>query len=61
MKDKNFKKEVFDRKVKQHIEAGYTQELAEWKVLGDYNRLFSKCFGRKPNKIKTDINGNFIK
>lgn len=38
----NFKKEVFEKKVEQHIKCGYTKELAEWKVLGDFNGLFLK-------------------
>ncbi len=56
----NFKKEVFEKKVQQHIKCGYTKELAEWKVLGDFNRLFFKAFGTKPNKRQTDIEGYYI-
>ena len=56
----NFKKEVFEKKVQQHIKCGYTRELAEWKVLGDFNRLFFKAFGTKPNKRQTDIEGYYI-
>ena len=56
-KDKNFKKEVFDKKVANHIKCGYTKELAEWKVLGDYNGRFNESIGGKPRKNKTDVNG----
>jgi hypothetical protein len=56
----NFKMETFKKKVKQHIECGYTKELAEWKVLGDFNRLFFKAFGTKPNKRQTDAEGYYI-
>lgn len=59
-KNSNFKKEIFEKKVAQHIKCGYTKELAEWKVLGDFNRLFLKAFGTKPNKRKTDIEGYYI-
>jgi hypothetical protein len=34
--------------------------LAEWKVLGDFNRLFFKAFGTKPNKRQTDVEGYYI-
>ena len=60
VKDPNFKPEVFEKKVQQHIQCGYTKELAEWKVLGDYNRLFFKGFGTKPNKRKTNAQGYYI-
>lgn len=53
----NFKKEVFLKKVQSHIECGYTKELAEFKVLGDFNRLFFKGF---ENKRKTNKEGYFI-
>ncbi len=56
----NFKKDVFEKKVQQHIKCGYTRELAEWKVLGDFNNLFFKSFGNKPNKRQTDIEGYYI-
>ena len=56
----NFKKDVFEKKVQQHIKCGYTRELAEWKVLGDFNNLFFKAFGNKPNKRQTDIEGYYI-
>lgn len=56
----NFKVEVFKKKVEQHIRCGYTKELAEWKVLGDFNRLFFKAFGIKPNKKQTDSEGYYI-
>lgn len=59
-KDPNFKPEVFEKKVQQHIKCGYTRELAIWKVLGDYNRLFFKFCGIKPNRKKTDENGYYI-
>ena len=59
-KNPNFKKEVFEKKVAQHIKCGYTRELAEWKVLGDFNRLFFKAFGTKPNKRQTDAEGYYI-
>jgi len=32
----------------------------EWKVLGDFNRLFFKAFGTKPNKKQTDAEGYYI-
>ena len=41
-KNPNFKKKVFEKKIAQHIKCGYTRELAEWKVLGDFNKLFFK-------------------
>lgn len=56
----NFKVEVFKKKVEQHIKCGYTKELAEWKVLGDFNRLFFKAFGTKPNKRQTDAEGYYL-
>jgi phosphatidate phosphatase APP1 len=56
----NFKMETFKKKVEQHIKCGYTKELAEWKVLGDFNRLFLKAFGTKPNKKQTDAEGYYI-
>lgn len=56
----NFKKSVFEKKVQQHIKCGYSRELAEWKVLGDFNNLFFKSFGNKPNKRKTDVEGYYI-
>lgn len=56
----NFKMETFKKKVEQHIKCGYTKELAEWKVLGDFNRLFFKAFGTKPNKKQTDAEGYYI-
>jgi hypothetical protein len=59
-KNPNFKKEVFEKKVQQHIKCGYTKELAEWKVLGDFNRLFFKAFGTRPNKRQIDIEGYYI-
>jgi len=59
-KNPNFKKEVFEKKIAQHIKCGYSKELAEWKVLGDFNRTFFKAFGTKPNKKQTDIEGNYI-
>jgi hypothetical protein len=52
--------ETFKKKVEQHIKCGYTKELAEWKVLGDFNRLFLKAFGTKPNKKQTDAEGYYI-
>lgn len=59
-KNPNFKKEVFEKKVAQHIKCGYTRELAEWKVLGDFNRLFFKFMGVKPNNRQTDAEGYYI-
>ena len=59
-KNPNFKKEIFEKKVAQHIKCGYTRELAEWKVLGDFNRLFFKFMGVKPNKRQTDAEGYYI-
>lgn len=59
-KNPNFKKEVFDKKVQSHIEGGYSLELAEWKVLGDFNRQFFSFIGSKPNKRQTDKEGNYI-
>lgn len=56
----NFKVEIFKKKVEQHIKCGYTKELAEWKVLGDFNRLFFKAFGTKPNKRQTVAEGYYI-
>ena len=56
----NFKMETFKKKVEQHIKCGYTKELAEWKVLGDFNRLFFKAFGTKPNKRQTDSQGYYL-
>lgn len=56
----NFKIKIFKKKVDQHIGCGYTKELAEWKVLADFNRLFFKAFGTKPNKRQTDAEGYYI-
>jgi phosphatidate phosphatase APP1 len=56
----NFKMETFKKKVELHIKCGYSKELAEWKVLGDFNRLFFKSFGTKPNKRQTDSEGYYI-
>jgi hypothetical protein len=56
----NFKKEVFKKKIAQHIKCGYTRELAEWKVLGDFNRLFFKFMGVKQNKRLTDSQGYYL-
>lgn len=53
----NFKKEVFEKKIQSHIKCGYSQELAEWKVLGDFNRTFFKFMGIKQNKLMTDKHG----
>jgi hypothetical protein len=58
--NQNFKVEIFKKKVEQHIKCGYTKELAERKVLGDFNRLFFKAFGTKPNKRQTDSEGYYI-
>jgi hypothetical protein len=59
-KNLNFKKEVFEKKIAQHIKCGYTRELAEWKVLGDFNRLFFKFMGIKQNKRLTDSEGYYL-
>lgn len=59
-KNPNFKKEIFEKKIAQHIKCGYTREFAEWKVLGDFNRLFFKFIGVKPNKRLTDVEGYYI-
>lgn len=59
-KNPNFNKEIFERKVSSHMVCGYTKELAEWKVLNDFNSNFFGFFGIKPNKKKTDIEGYFI-
>lgn len=59
-KNPNFKKEVFEKKIAQHIKCGYTRELAEWKVLGDFNRLFFKFMGIKQNKRLTDSEGYYL-
>jgi len=59
-KNPNFKKEVFDKKVAEHVSGGYSQNGAEWKVLGDFNRIFFKFMGVKPNKRLTDKNGYYI-
>lgn len=56
----NFKKEVFEKKVQRAMKCGYPRDVAEWKVLGDFNNLFFKSFGNKPNKRKTDIDGYYI-
>ncbi len=53
--DPNFNKKVFERKVELHIKCGYTKDLAECKVLMDYNGYM----GMK-NKKKVDKEGNFI-
>ena len=50
-----FKKGVFDKKVAAHIKCGYTKELAEWKVLNDFNNYL----GPKYNKCSTNSNGYF--
>lgn len=59
-KNYNFSKDVFNKKVKQHLDCGYTLELAESKVLGDFNREFFKFMGLSPNKRKTDKEGFYI-
>jgi len=59
-KNPNFKKDVFEKKVEQHIKCGYSREIAEWKVLGDFNRRFFSLMGVKPNKRQTDKDGNYI-
>lgn len=60
IKDPNFNKKVFDKKVKDHMNCGYTKCLAEWKVLNDYNtNFFNKLFGRKLKRTKTDKNGYY--
>lgn len=57
--DHSFKKEVFDRKVQIHIKCGYTKEMAEKKVLWDYNGLFNEVMGGKPRKRKTGADGYY--
>lgn len=57
--DPNFKKEVFDRKVQIHINCGYTKEMAEQKVLLDYNGLFNEAMGAKPRKRQTGADGYY--
>lgn len=59
-KNPNFNKEIFEKKVASHIKCGYTKELAEWKVLNDFNGSFFTSLGIKPKKKKTDIEGYFI-
>ena len=59
-RDPNFKKSVFDKKVQQHISLGYSEELAKWKVLKDYNGMFSEAMGANPRKKQTNENGYFI-
>jgi len=59
-KDPNFKKDVFEKKVKNFIECGHTRENAISIVLGNYNRTYFSFIGIKPNKRKTDENGYFI-
>ena len=56
----NFRKDVFDKKVENNIQCGYHRELAEWKVLGDFNRTFLSFMGIKKNKRLTDKEGYFI-
>lgn len=59
----NFKKDVFQRKIDNHLKCGYPLPLATWKVLKDFNNDFfgfPNDIGLKPNKLKTDINGNYI-
>jgi len=59
-KDPNFNKEVFEKKVQQHISCGYDKKLAEWKVMQDYNtNFFNKLFDRKLKNTKTDKNGYY--
>lgn len=60
VKNPNFKQEVFEKKILGHIKCGYTRELAEWKVLGDFNRAFFNFMGIKPNKQQTDSEGYYI-
>jgi hypothetical protein len=57
--DPNFKKEVFDRKVQIHINCGYTKEMAEKKVLWDYNGLFNEAMGGRPRKRQTGADGYY--
>lgn len=59
-KNPNFKKEVFEKKVSDYIESGYTRELAEWQVLGDFNNKFLGFLGKKPNKRLTDSEGFYM-
>ena len=56
----NFKVEVFKKKIDIHIGCGYSKDLVEWKVLGDFNRLFFKGLGIKPNKRLTDKEGYYL-
>lgn len=58
-KDKNFKKSVFDNKVKQHIDFGYSKDMAEFKVSHDYNIRLDKSGNWETRKNPTDKDGNF--
>lgn len=58
-RDPNFKKLVFDKKVQQHISCGYTKELAEWKVLEDYNGMFNESIGGRRRRKRTNAEGYY--
>lgn len=62
-KDKDFRKDVFDKKVNQLIEFGYSEELAKDQVLKDYNGVYLKKIIPSMCRKKIDIvdeNGFYI-